>query len=294
MSAGEPEEITLYSQLADWDDDSPEERGDGDDDLDFDCESSMMVERLGPNRMRLLEPCSITPFGPYGPTLNLGDVIEATPLEGGGYRYVRTVQEAWIWSAVFQSVSERAMRAFDASPLATELAATGGMWEWSAGNLTAQLPREGNVAERPSSVTNLFVRIDRLLRSLASANCPFCEAQPERVFHEGRLVRGLWDNFPVSPGHALLVPRRHVATWFDASAEERRELTDAIELAREAILLRHRPDGFNVGMNLGAAAGQTVPHLHLHVIPRYTGDVEDPRGGVRWVVPDKAAYWKPK
>lgn len=67
MSAGEPEEITLYSQLADWDDDSPEERGDGDDDLDFDCESSMMVERLGPNRMRLLEPCSIGRFGPFGP-----------------------------------------------------------------------------------------------------------------------------------------------------------------------------------------------------------------------------------
>lgn len=122
--------------------------------------------------------------------------------------------------------------------------------------------------------------------------CPFCEVTPERVFHEGALIRGVWDGFPVSPGHALLVPRRHVATWFDATRAERGELADAIEVARAAILERHHPDGFNVGMNLGAAAGQTVPHLHLHVVPRYVGDVEDPRGGVRWVVPSKAAYWR--
>jgi diadenosine tetraphosphate (Ap4A) HIT family hydrolase len=112
------------------------------------------------------------------------------------------------------------------------------------------------------------------------------------MFHEGVHILGLWDGFPVSPGHALLVPRRHVATWFDATLEERIELAEAVEVARTAILQRHRPDGFNVGMNLGSAAGQTVPHLHLHVIPRYAGDVEDPRGGVRWVVPSKAAYWR--
>ena len=129
------------------------------------------------------------------------------------------------------------------------------------------------------------------MASSSSEGCPFCEAAPERIFYEGRVVRGIWDSFPVSPGHALVVPRRHVATWFDATREERLELAETIDHAREAILLRHHPDGFNIGMNLGVAAGQTVPHLHLHVIPRYAGDVEDPRGGVRWVVPSKAAYW---
>lgn len=125
----------------------------------------------------------------------------------------------------------------------------------------------------------------------ANTHCPFCEASPERIFYEGRFIVGLWDGFPVSPGHALLVPRRHVATWFDATHDERRELTAAIETARDAILARHQPDGFNIGMNLGPAAGQTVGHLHLHVIPRYAGDVPDPRGGVRWVVPQRADYW---
>jgi diadenosine tetraphosphate (Ap4A) HIT family hydrolase len=123
------------------------------------------------------------------------------------------------------------------------------------------------------------------------SSCPFCQASSERVFQQGPLILALWDNFPISPGHALPVPRRHIPTWFEATDDERCELTAAIETARDAILARHRPDGLNVGMNLGAAAGQTVGHLHIHVIPRYAGDVPDPRGGVRWVVPQRADYW---
>jgi diadenosine tetraphosphate (Ap4A) HIT family hydrolase len=88
-----------------------------------------------------------------------------------------------------------------------------------------------------------------------------------------------------------LIPKRHVASWFDATAEEQAELMAGIELARREIARDHRPDGFNVGINVGAAAGQTVSHLHVHVIPRYTGDVADPRGGVRWVIPERADYW---
>jgi len=121
-------------------------------------------------------------------------------------------------------------------------------------------------------------------------NCPFCDPARGSVFWRGRLVLGLWDSFPVSPGHALLVTRRHVADWFSASSDERRALIDDLEVARAVIQAGHSPDGFNIGINIGAAAGQTVPHLHVHLIPRYAGDVDDPRGGVRHVLPALANY----
>lgn len=120
--------------------------------------------------------------------------------------------------------------------------------------------------------------------------CPFCNPDPDQVFHESDLVIGLWDRYPVSPGHALLVPRRHVADWFDATPEEQHALTAALETARDEIHRRHRPNGFNVGINLGEAAGQTVFHLHVHLIPRHAGDSDDPRGGVRGVIPGKEMY----
>jgi len=120
--------------------------------------------------------------------------------------------------------------------------------------------------------------------------CPFCAPAADRIFHAGRLTLGLWDAFPVNPGHALLVPKRHVASWFDATPEEQAELLSAVELARREIEKEHRPDGWNIGINIDAAAGQTVFHLHVHVIPRYAGDVPDPRGGVRFVVSSKANY----
>ncbi len=127
---------------------------------------------------------------------------------------------------------------------------------------------------------------------MSARPCPFCHPDPSRVFYEGNLVLGLWDGFPVSEGHALLIPRRHVPTWFDATPEERMELMGAIDIVRKNILDRFAPDGFNLGVNIGEAAGQTVFHLHLHVIPRYRGDVEDPTGGVRHVIPAKGNYLK--
>lgn len=120
---------------------------------------------------------------------------------------------------------------------------------------------------------------------------PFCAPDPARMFHDGERVLGLWDGFPVSPGHSLLVPRRHVTAWEDTSVAERSELVEAIGVAQAEIRAHHAPDGFNVGINLGAAAGQTVSHLHLHVIPRYVGDVPEPRGGVRRVIPARADWW---
>jgi diadenosine tetraphosphate (Ap4A) HIT family hydrolase/HKD family nuclease len=125
---------------------------------------------------------------------------------------------------------------------------------------------------------------------MQEGRCPFCEPSPNQIFYRGPLVLGLWDGFPVTKGHALLVTRRCIASWFDASKDEQAELLAAVATARKEIEKRTRPHGYNIGVNVGAAAGQTVPHLHVHVIPRYTGDVHDPRGGVRWVIPEKANY----
>jgi superfamily II DNA or RNA helicase/HKD family nuclease/diadenosine tetraphosphate (Ap4A) HIT family hydrolase len=120
--------------------------------------------------------------------------------------------------------------------------------------------------------------------------CPFCNPDPQRVFLHLRHVFALWDGFPVTDGHALIVPYRHVPTWFDASHTERAELFSAIDTVCSIIRERGGIDGFNFGVNVGAAAGQTVPHLHQHVIPRRIGDMPDPRGGVRHVIPGKGNY----
>jgi diadenosine tetraphosphate (Ap4A) HIT family hydrolase len=122
-------------------------------------------------------------------------------------------------------------------------------------------------------------------------DCPFCQPKSENVFYEDELVRGLWDQFPISPGHALIIPKRHVETWFDASSEEHQALTQALTRVKAVIEAEHQPDSYNIGINSGKAAGQTIPHLHVHLIPRYQGDVPDPRGGVRNVIPTKANYW---
>ena len=101
----------------------------------------------------------------------------------------------------------------------------------------------------------------------------------------------LCDSNPLNPGHVLIVPRRHVASLFESTSAEREEMLRLADDARRILNERHSPDGFNLGINDGPAAGQSVPHLHLHLIPRYRGDTADPRGGVRWIIPERAAYW---
>lgn len=124
--------------------------------------------------------------------------------------------------------------------------------------------------------------------------CPFCNLQPaERIFYEDHLTRAVWDGFPVSQGHALIITKRHVATWFEATQEEQSAIMRALSVARDLIVDRYKPDGFNVGINVGETAGQTIFHLHVHLIPRYHGDVVDPRGGVRHVIPSKGNYLSP-
>lgn len=108
---------------------------------------------------------------------------------------------------------------------------------------------------------------------------------------ESDLVVCFRDAYPVNPGHVHIVPRRHTPDFFDLSGLERDAMFDMVEEVRKWLAEEFAPDGYNIGLNIGEAAGQTVPHAHLHVIPRYLGDVDDPRGGMRWVHPDRAPYW---
>jgi diadenosine tetraphosphate (Ap4A) HIT family hydrolase len=122
--------------------------------------------------------------------------------------------------------------------------------------------------------------------------CPFCSLPEERIVREAPLGRVIRDAYPISTGHTLIVPRRHVGSYFETTDEEAHALDALLRWAKKDLDQRHRPAGYNIGINDGMQAGQTVPHLHIHLIPRYTGDVADPRGGVRWVIPDKAPYWQ--
>ena len=123
--------------------------------------------------------------------------------------------------------------------------------------------------------------------------CPLCSAAEGReTLYANTHAVAMWDAFPVSPGHALIVSRRHVADLFELSAEEQAAVWALVPAVKAAINAGHEPAGYNVGVNVGTAAGQTIGHVHVHVIPRYEGDARDPRGGVRWVLPERAAYWR--
>ena len=127
-----------------------------------------------------------------------------------------------------------------------------------------------------------------------NTNCPLCSTK-DMVIEKGQgveneLAYALTDTNPVSLGHCLIVPRRHVAEFFDATKEEKLAIFDLIDEMKVIIDKKHHPDGYNIGVNIGKAAGQSVPHIHIHMMPRYTGDVENPRGGVRGVIPAKQKY----
>jgi diadenosine tetraphosphate (Ap4A) HIT family hydrolase len=122
--------------------------------------------------------------------------------------------------------------------------------------------------------------------------CGFCTLAPARVIAENELAVVVRDGFPVSPGHTLIIPRRHIESFFDLAGEERTAMLTLLDSAKTELETEFHPDGYNIGINDGVAAGQTVAHLHIHLIPRYFADSADPRGGVRWVLPKKAKYWK--
>ena len=121
--------------------------------------------------------------------------------------------------------------------------------------------------------------------------CAFCLLPRTRIVAENALAHVIRDAFPISRGHTLIIPKRHVGSFFAVTAEERDALFALLADAKSVLDSEFHPDGYNVGINDGIAAGQTVLHLHVHLIPRYAGDRHDPRGGVRWIIPEKADYW---
>ena len=125
----------------------------------------------------------------------------------------------------------------------------------------------------------------------ARPGCPFCDIPDESVVAESRHAVAVRDRYPVAPGHTLVVPRAHTRTLFALSAEVQADVWRLAARVRAELQSQRSPDGFNVGLNDGRAAGQTVEHAHVHVIPRSDGDRADPRGGIRWVLPERAAYW---
>jgi diadenosine tetraphosphate (Ap4A) HIT family hydrolase len=126
---------------------------------------------------------------------------------------------------------------------------------------------------------------------MKQSECPFCNPDPSSVRDSNAACLAIRDGFPVSPGHTLLIPKRHAGSFFDLTGEERKALLDLLDAVKRALDSEYHPNGYNIGVNDGPAAGQTVPHVHVHLIPRYKGDCEEPRGGIRWVIPERAKYW---
>lgn len=126
------------------------------------------------------------------------------------------------------------------------------------------------------------------MRAMSDDACPFCASGDDVLANDLAVVRR--DLHPVTPGHLLVLTRRHVADFFDATADERAALLALLDQARALLQRERAPDGFNVGVNVGEAAGQTIAHVHIHLIPRYRGDTPRPRGGVRGVIPDRQSY----
>jgi diadenosine tetraphosphate (Ap4A) HIT family hydrolase len=127
---------------------------------------------------------------------------------------------------------------------------------------------------------------------ILSPDSPFSPVDAARVVLEMPNCVALLDNYPVAEGHTLVVPKLTVGSLYDLPEAVQAEIWDTVSRVRAIQVERFHPDGFNIGVNDGPAAGQTISHAHVHVIPRYVGDVPDPRGGIRWVIPQRARYWR--
>ncbi|MFD1549104.1 HIT family protein [Levilactobacillus fuyuanensis] len=124
---------------------------------------------------------------------------------------------------------------------------------------------------------------------MIKADCIFC--QKDELVLENELAKAFWDLHPVREGHLLIVPKQHYATYFEVPAETRQAMDALTFVAKDFLDDKFHPAGYNIGINVNAAAGQTVQHAHIHLIPRYEGDVKDPRGGIRKMIPRAVRKW---
>ena len=123
------------------------------------------------------------------------------------------------------------------------------------------------------------------------SDCFFCKCLDEKNYElENEYAIARYDDFPVNKGHLEVITKRHIKDWWETTPEEKIAIFELLDKAKEIIESKYNPDGYNIGMNLGESAGQTVMHLHVHLIPRYVGDVANPRGGVRGVIPERKNY----
>ena len=122
--------------------------------------------------------------------------------------------------------------------------------------------------------------------------CLFCEweKEKEKIILENEYAFARFDSFPVNKGHVLFATKRHAKDFFETTLEEKNSIFELVANVKEIIDRKYHPDGYNIGMNCGVAAGQSVMHVHVHLIPRFNGDVENPMGGVRGVIPKKQSY----
>ncbi len=122
-------------------------------------------------------------------------------------------------------------------------------------------------------------------------SCPFCILESNReLVIENENAFAIFDKFPVSNGHLLIIPKHHCNSYFDLNIEIQNDCWDIVNLGKQLVEKIYSPSGYNIGINISESAGQTIPHTHIHLIPRYTGDVFNPRGGVRGVIPFKQDY----
>lgn len=121
-------------------------------------------------------------------------------------------------------------------------------------------------------------------------SCIFCHIKNRDIISEGSFSIAFYDKYPVNPGHVLVVSKRHISEYLDLSSEEKEDMWKLVDIVTDILKEKYAPHGYNIGINIGKTAGQTIFHCHIHIIPRYEGDMDFPEGGVRGVIPEKQKY----